>query len=153
MSTHTQSHNQWIQALRWTLVDRWNKRHRKCACQWVCESFNHREIEIYREKTGYFLPAEYGSCLSTYINSFLSYLARIHCSRSSLWGKSTYLFHILASSSHHTITEAVLVFASSLITRGRTLSQSVPVQALHTFVSYWYCLPFAWIKTLILCSQ
>lgn len=29
-------------------------------------------------------PAEYGSCLSTFMNSSLSYLARIHCSRRSL---------------------------------------------------------------------
>ena len=31
------------------------------------------------------LPEEYGSCLSRQANSFLSYLALIHCSRKSLW--------------------------------------------------------------------
>lgn len=41
-------------------------------------------------------PAEYGSCFSMNSNSFLSYLARIHCSLSSLekWWKHTVSFYV-----------------------------------------------------------
>lgn len=64
----------------------------------------------------YFLPAEYGSCLSTDRNSFLSYLARIHCSRRSLHAEHwlfTYCVLALITATHtQDLTRLICPFVS-----------------------------------------
>lgn len=69
----------------------------------------------------YFLPAEYGSCLSTDRNSFLSYLARIHCSRRSLHAehRAVYLLHACSNhwDAHTNLTWIICPFVTLLFSR------------------------------------
>lgn len=67
----------------------------------------------------YVLPAEYGSCLSTDRNSFLSYLARIHCSRRSLHAehRAVYLLHACSNhwDAHTNLTWIICPFVTLLL--------------------------------------
>lgn len=135
MHTHTIS-TQTLD-LRWFLTERWNKRQRECACQWVIENINHSKIKRWSKRTKY--------CLTCWV-----WLLSLHINKlvSLIFGSDPLFTQQPVEGEAHIHFRFLLIWAMSLSQKPKVFAssgQNFVTMCLFestTIVPYWHLCPF-----------